>query len=69
MKVNGVVAIPQGATVLGTIVQAQEKRTMGRTGKLDFSVDKVRAADGEYIPLATRCKRRKAAAKVSAPAS
>lgn len=24
---------------------------MGRTGKLDFSVDKVRAADGEYIPL------------------
>ena len=51
VKVNGVVAIPQGAAVVGTIVQAQEKRTMGRTGKLDFSVDKVRAADGEFIPL------------------
>ena len=24
---------------------------MGRTGKLDFSVDKVRAANGKYIPL------------------
>lgn len=51
VKVNGVVAIPQGAPVIGTIVQAQEKRNMGRTGKLDFSVDKVRAADGEFIPL------------------
>lgn len=51
VKVNGVVVIPQGAPVVGTIVQAQEKRTMGRTGKLDFSVDKVRAADGEFIPL------------------
>lgn len=24
---------------------------MGRTGKLDFSVDKVRATDGDFIPL------------------
>jgi len=51
VKVNGVVVIPQGAPVLGTVVVAQEKRTMGRTGKLDFSVDKVRAADGEFVPL------------------
>jgi hypothetical protein len=51
VKVNGVVVIPQGAPILGTIVLAQEKKTMGRAGKLDFSVDKVRAADGEYIPL------------------
>jgi len=51
IKVNGVVVIPQGAPVIGTVVQAQEKRNMGRTGKLDFSVDKVRAADGEFVPL------------------
>lgn len=51
VKVDGVVVIPQGAPVIGTIVQSQEKRSMGRTGKLDFSVDKVRAADGEFIPL------------------
>lgn len=51
VKVNGQVMIPQGAPVVGTIVLAQEKRTMGRTGKLDFSVEKVRAADGEFVPL------------------
>lgn len=51
IKVNGITVIPQGAPILGTIVTAEEKKTMGRRGKLDFSVDKVRAADGEWIPL------------------
>ena len=51
VKVNGVVVIPQGAPVIGSIVLAEAKKSMGRAGKLDFSVDKVRAADGEYIPL------------------
>src|SRR4051794_7648785 len=45
VKVNGITVIPQGAPVLGTVVMAEEKKTMGRRGKLDFSVDKVRAAD------------------------
>jgi len=51
IKVGDVVVIPQGAPVLGTIVTSQEKRRMGRTGKLDFSIDKVRAADGDFIPV------------------
>ncbi len=51
VKVGGQVVIPQNSTVIGTVVEAQEKRRMGRTGKLDFSIDKVRAADGEFIPL------------------
>ncbi len=51
VKVGDHVVIPQNATVIGTIVEAQEKRRMGRTGKLDFSIDKVRAADGEFVPL------------------
>lgn len=51
IRVNGVTVIPQGAPVLGTVVMAQGKKSMGRAGKLDFSVDKVRAADGEFIPL------------------
>jgi len=51
VKVGDVVVIPQNSTVVGTIVQAQGKRNMGRTGKLDFSIDKVRAVDGEFIPL------------------
>jgi hypothetical protein len=63
VKVNGIVVIPQGAPVLGTIVLAQEKRNMGRTGKLDFSVDKVRAADGEYIPLRYTMQKREGGSK------
>lgn len=51
VKINGDVAIPEGARVTGTITQAQEKRRMGRAGKLDFSVERVRAIDGEWIPL------------------
>lgn len=51
VRVNDVVVIPQGSPVVGTVTQAVPKRRMGRTGKLDFSIDKVRTADGKYIPL------------------
>jgi hypothetical protein len=51
VKVGDVIVIPQGSPAMGTIVLAQAKRRMGRTGKLDFSIEKVRAADGDYIPL------------------
>lgn len=51
VKVNGDVVVPEGARVTGTVTQAQEKRRMGRAGKLDFSVERVRAMDGEWIPL------------------
>lgn len=55
--VDGKIVIPQGAVVLGAVTLVQKKRRMGRTGKLDFTVDKVRAADCKYIPLrATRQK-------------
>jgi ribosomal protein S28E/S33 len=51
VKVGDVIAIPEGARVTGTVTEAQEKRHMGRAGKLDFSIDRVRAVDGEWIPL------------------
>src|SRR3954451_11939136 len=51
IKVDGQVVIPEGSRVAGTVTTAQEKRHMGRAGKLDFSIDRVRAADGEWIPL------------------
>lgn len=51
VRINGDVVIPEGARVTGTVTQAQEKRRMGRAGKLDFSVERVRAIDGEWIPL------------------
>lgn len=51
VKVGDVVAIAEGARVMGTITEAIAKRRMGRAGKLDFSIDKVRAVDGEWVPL------------------
>lgn len=51
VKIGDHVVIPQNSMVMGLVVEAQEKRRMGRTGKLDFSVDKVRVADGEFVPL------------------
>jgi len=51
VKVRDQVVIPDGARVTGTVTMAQEKRHMGRAGKLDFSIDRVRASDGEWIPI------------------
>ena len=51
VKVGEETVIAEGARVTGTITLAQEKRHMGRAGKLDFSIDRVRAADGEWVPL------------------
>jgi len=51
VRVGDTVVIAQGASVSGVIVQAVPKRRMGRTGKLDFSVERVIAADGASVPL------------------
>jgi len=45
------VVISRGATAVGTIIDAQEKRTLGRAGKLKIRVDFVRLADGDKIAL------------------
>jgi hypothetical protein len=49
--VDGVVVIPRMSTAWGTITEAQAKRRMGRGGKLDLNIDKVRLADGEKAAL------------------
>ena len=51
VKINDQIVIPQGSACVGTIVLATAKRSMGRSGKLDFSIDKVRTADGDMVPL------------------
>jgi hypothetical protein len=49
--VNGFVVIPHGATAWATVTDAEHKKRMGRAGKLDLNVDKVRLADGEKVLL------------------
>jgi len=49
--VNGFIVIPHGSTAWATITDAEHKKRMGRAGKLDLNVDKVRLADGEKALL------------------
>ena len=51
VTVNGFVVIPHGSTAWATITDAEHKKRMGRAGKLDLNVDKVRLADGERAML------------------
>lgn len=51
VTVNGFVVIPHGSTAWATITDAEHKRRMGRAGKLDLNIDKVRLADGAKAML------------------
>lgn len=51
VMVDGIVVIPKMSTAWATITQAQAKRRMGRGGKVDLNIDKVRLADGEKAML------------------
>ena len=51
VKIGDTIVVAQGATCVGTITEAVPKRRMGRTGKLDFSIERVVGVDGSSIPL------------------
>jgi len=51
VRVKDLVVIPQGAIAWATVTEAQHKRHLGRGGKLNIMIDKVRLADGERAPL------------------
>lgn len=49
--VDGDVVIKQGTPVRGVVVEAQEKRRMGRAGKMYYTVNETRAIDKGAIRL------------------
>jgi hypothetical protein len=49
--VDGVVVVPKGGTAWATVTAAEPKRRLGRGGKLDLNVDKVRLTDGSKTLL------------------
>lgn len=51
VKVGDVVAIPKGSTATGHVVEAEGRKRMGRAGKLNFTVDYVKAPDGTNVRL------------------
>jgi hypothetical protein len=51
ITVDNAIVIRKGATALGTITEAQAKRRMGRSGKLNMTIDYVRLADDQKAAL------------------
>jgi hypothetical protein len=51
VRIGDTTIFEEGARVTGTITEAHEKRRMGRAGKLDFSIDRAKAADNQWVPL------------------
>ncbi len=49
--VDGVEVIEKDAIARGRVLLAQSKKSFGRKGKLDFSIDTVEALDGQNIRL------------------
>jgi hypothetical protein len=49
--VDGIVVVPKGGTAWATVTAAEPKRRLGRGGKLDLNVDKVRLTDGSKTLL------------------
>lgn len=51
VKVDDTVVLPKGATAIGTVTEADHKKTMGRAGKLNISISYARLADNEKAAL------------------
>lgn len=51
VKVDDVVVLPKGATAIGTVTEADHKKSMGRGGKLNLSITYARLADNEKAAL------------------
>lgn len=51
VEVNGTTVIETNSRVVGRIINSVQNKSMGRKGKLDISIDYVRAKDGTNVQL------------------
>ena len=51
LALDGVTVLHRGAAVTGAVVEAVAKKKMGRAGKLNFTIQSLKLADGESVPL------------------
>jgi hypothetical protein len=58
VKVGGIVAIPRGSTAVGHLVEAEARKHMGRSGRLNFTLDYVKAPDGTNLRLRATSSRK-----------
>ena len=51
IKVHDVIIVQHGAMAIATVTDAQPKRSLGRSGKLNINIDYVQLVDGEKVTL------------------
>jgi hypothetical protein len=51
VKVDDVIVLAKGATAIGTVTEADHKKSMGRGGKLNLSISYARLSDNEKAAL------------------
>ena len=51
LQVDGVTVLAKGAVAMGTITEAEPKRTMGRAGKLNMTINYARLKDNEKLAI------------------
>jgi hypothetical protein len=51
IKVDDAVVLPKEATAIGTVTEADHKKSMGRAGKLNLNISYARLADQEKVAL------------------
>jgi hypothetical protein len=49
--VDGVIVLRRGAPARGVITASQASKTMGRAGRLSFTIDAIRLSNGEKVPV------------------
>jgi hypothetical protein len=57
LRIDSVTIIDTTAEVMGEVIEAQRARSLGRPGKLDFTINTVKATDGQNISLRTTPKK------------
>ncbi len=51
VKVDGVTVLAKGSTAIGSVTEAEHRKSMGRGGKLNISINYARLADNEKATL------------------
>ena len=49
VRVGDVIVIANGARATGSIVKSEHKKSFGRAGALDFTIDRVQLVDGAWL--------------------
>lgn len=51
VQVDGITVLKKGSSAIGTITEAEAKKSMGRGGKLNMTISYARLVDGEKVSL------------------